>query len=82
MSDKPGEYELPKLKDLLTRYFKKANYSSNRIKNVLLPALLTKKTLTRNQLKKEFVKMKEARNVNSSRSVQLSRRNVYSGPIW
>lgn len=62
MSDEPGEYELPHLKDLLTRYFKKSNFSSNRIKNVLLPALLAKKTLTRNQLKKEFVKLKEAEN--------------------
>jgi len=62
MSDEPGEYELPKLKELLTRYFKKGNYSSNRIKNILLPALLAKKTLTRNQLKKEFVKMNEAEN--------------------
>ena len=38
----------------------KSNYSSNRIKNVLLPALLKTETLTRNQLKKEFVKTGEA----------------------
>jgi len=62
MSDKPGEYELPHLKNLLIRYFKRDNYSTNRIKNVLLPALLAKKTLTRNQLKREFVKVKEAEN--------------------
>jgi len=60
MSDEPGEYELEKLKVLLKNYFTRANYSSNRIKNVLLPSLLTKKSLTRNQLKKEFVKTGEA----------------------
>lgn len=60
MSDEPGEYEGDKLRDLLRNYFKRANYSSNRIKNVLLPALLNKSVLTRNQLKKEFVKTEEA----------------------
>lgn len=60
MSNEPGEYELDKLKELLKGYFKRANYSSNRIKNVLLPALLSKKQITRNQLKKEFVKTGEA----------------------
>jgi len=60
MSDEPGEYELDKLKELLKNYFRQSSYSSNRIKNVLLPALLTKKVLTREQLKKEFVRMDEA----------------------
>jgi len=60
MSDEPGEYKLDKLKELLTGYFKRSNYSSNRIKNVLLPALLDNDTLTRKQLKKEFVKTGEA----------------------
>ena len=56
MSDEPGEYENEKLIKLLKNYFDKSNYSSDRIKNVLLPALLSKKVLTRNELKKEFVK--------------------------
>ena len=60
MSDEPGEHELDKLKDLLKNYFRRANYSSNRIKNVLLPALLKKNVLTRDQLKKEFVRTEEA----------------------
>lgn len=60
MSDEPGEYETDKLKELLRSYFKRANYSSNRIKNVLLPALLEHDLLTRNQLKKAFVTAKEA----------------------
>jgi len=58
MSDKPGEYENDKLLELLKDYFENETYSSNRIKNVLLPSLLKKKdnlTLTRNQLKKVFV---------------------------
>lgn len=60
MSDDPGEYELDKLKDLLRNYFSRANYSSNRIKNVLLPTIFKNNVLTRNQLKKEFVRTKEA----------------------
>jgi hypothetical protein len=60
MSDEPGEYEMEKLKELLKSYFIKANYSSNRIKNVLLPALLKRKVLSRTQFKKEFVKANEA----------------------
>ncbi len=60
MSDEPGNYEIEKLYELLKGYFKRANYSSNRMKNVLLPALLTKKQITRNQLKKEFVNTGEA----------------------
>jgi hypothetical protein len=60
MSNEPGDYEDEKLKELLKSYFKRANYSSNRIKNVLLPALLKKDYLTRNQLKKEFVRAGEA----------------------
>ncbi|PCJ22398.1 MAG: hypothetical protein COA97_13440 [Flavobacteriales bacterium] len=60
MSDEPGNYETEKLYELLKGYFIRANYSSNRMKNVLLPALLTKKQITRDQLKKEFVKTGEA----------------------
>ena len=60
MSDDPGEYDIDKLKQLLKNYFLKANYSANRIRNVLLPALLKRKTLSREQLKKEFVKTEEA----------------------
>lgn len=60
MSDEPGNYETEKLYELLKGYFIRANYSSNRMKNVLLPALLTNNKITRNQLKKEFVKTGEA----------------------
>lgn len=60
MSDEPGEYEEEKLFELLKKYFARSSYSSNRIKNVLLPALLEREKLTRDQLKKEFVKTGEA----------------------
>lgn len=60
MSDEPGNYEIDKLKELLRGYFIRANYSSNRIKNVLLPELVKKDQITRNQLKKAFVKANEA----------------------
>jgi len=60
MSDEPGEYEDEKLYELLKKYFTQSNYSSDRIKTVLLPALLQKETLKRDQFKKEFVKAGEA----------------------
>lgn len=60
MSDEPGEYQIEKLTELLKNYLKKNTYSSNRIKNILLPALLHHEFLTRDQLKKEFVRKHEA----------------------
>ena len=60
MSDDPGEYETEKLMELLKAYFKRANYSANRMKNVLLPALLLNNQITRKELKQEFVKTGEA----------------------
>jgi len=60
MSNEPGEYEPDKLLELLKSYFKRGSYSAKRIKNVLLPALLTKGQITRVQLKKEFLIAGEA----------------------
>ncbi len=60
MSDEPGEYDESKLMDLLIAYFKKDSWSAMRIKTVLLPALEEQKSLTRNELKEEFVKMGKA----------------------
>ena len=59
MSNEPGEYDSGTLRYSLRNYFKRDNYSTNRIKNVLLPVLLKKSILTRNELKKEFVKTGE-----------------------
>lgn len=62
MSDKPGEYEPDKLQELLTKYLNKNLHSARRLRDVILPALLTNDTMTRDQLKKEFVKSGEAEN--------------------
>ena len=55
MSDEPGEYEPDKLKKLLTEYLSRPKVTNQRLKNVLLPALLKKKKLTREQLKQEML---------------------------
>ena len=62
MSDVPGEYEMDKLKELLTNYLNQNLYSSKRLKNIILPALLRQKTMSREELKKEMVKSGEAEN--------------------
>ena len=55
MSDEPGTYENDILEKLLTDYLSKEKVTSQRIRDVLLPALLTRKTISREQLKKEFI---------------------------
>ncbi|MFB6344020.1 endonuclease NucS domain-containing protein [Saccharicrinis sp. FJH62] len=60
-SDKAGEYESDKLKELLKKYLTKNLHSARRLKDVMLPALINGKTLTRGQLLKEFVKSGEAK---------------------
>jgi len=57
MSDDPGNYEPEKLKELLRLYLNNNQWSSKRIKNILLPVLLKKDKISRDQLKKEFVKV-------------------------
>jgi len=57
MSDEPGNYDLEKLKELLQVYLNNNQWSSKRIKNILLPVLLKKDKINRDQLKKEFVKV-------------------------
>lgn len=60
MSDDPGDYDHERLKELLINYLNSSQWSARRIKGVLLPALLKKEKITREQLKKEFVKVGEA----------------------
>ena len=57
MSDTPGNYEPEKLKELLRVYLTNNQWSSKRIKNILLPVLLKIDRINRDQLKKEFVKV-------------------------
>jgi hypothetical protein len=59
MSDKPGTYDNSELKELLTIYFNQDLKSAHRIKNVLLPECLKKEIVTREELKKAFIKYKE-----------------------
>jgi hypothetical protein len=54
MSDAPGNYELDKLKELLRVYLNNNQWSSKRIKNILLPVLLKKDKINRDQLKKRI----------------------------
>ncbi len=61
MSDEIEDYPEDKLKELLKKYLLTPKHSSRRLKDYLLPALLKKKTMTRDQLRKEFVKGKEAK---------------------
>ena len=55
MSDEPGTYDTHHLQRLLIEYLSKSQITNQRIKNILLPACLKKKILTREQLKKEFL---------------------------
>lgn len=62
MSDNPGEHDPERLRELLSKYLNKNLYSAKRIKDIVLPALLRKKVMTRAELKKEFVSSGEAEN--------------------
>lgn len=55
MSDDPGMYELPRLEQLLLDYLSRDKVTNQRIRDILLPACLKRKVVTRDQLKKEFV---------------------------
>lgn len=56
MSDEPGQYDNDELKEQLLKYFSWNLYSSRWIRDIMLPALLKKDVLTREELKKELVK--------------------------
>lgn len=66
MSDEPGTYEPERLKELLKIYFNNKQWSSKRLKTILLPVLLKKEKITREQLKKELVKAGEATDENKA----------------
>ena len=56
MSDEPGDYSPEELKEALIKYLSKDLWSARRIKNIMLPFLLQKDKVTREELKKEFVR--------------------------
>jgi hypothetical protein len=60
MSNEPGNYDDDMLERKLREYFAKNLFSSSRIRDILLPILLEKGTVTRDQLKREFVRKQAA----------------------
>ena len=60
MSNEPGVYDSDTLRAKLTEYLSKKLYSSQRIRDYFLPLLLEKGQITRDQLRKEFVRLKAA----------------------
>lgn len=56
MSDEPGSYEEEQLRDLLVRYLSQELVTAQRIRDVLLPACLERSLITREELKREFVR--------------------------
>jgi len=61
MSDDPGNYAEDELQDLLSKYLGGNLWSAKRLKNIMLPLLLEKGKITREDLKKEFVRVGEAK---------------------
>jgi hypothetical protein len=55
MSDDPGDYDDEELEPHLTKYLSSGLWSARRIRDILLPACLSKGTITRSQLVQEFV---------------------------
>jgi hypothetical protein len=66
MSDDPGDYSEEELERLLKNYLTQNLDSAKRIKNILLPVCLNNEAVTREKLKKEFVKSGEANNERSA----------------
>jgi len=60
MSNEPGTYDDETLEVKLIEYLSKSLYSSQRIRDYLLPILLEKGQITREQLRKEFVRREAA----------------------
>lgn len=60
MSNDPGTYDEATLEAKLIEYLSKNLYSSQRLRDYFLPTLLEKGQATRDQLRKEFVRLKAA----------------------
>ncbi len=60
MSNEPGTYDEATLEIKLSEYLSKNLYSSQRIRDYFLPTLLEKGQISRDQLRKEFVRLKAA----------------------
>lgn len=55
MSDEPGAYDVQQLRQLLLAYFSRDRVTNSRMRDILLPACLKTKVLTRDQLKRAFI---------------------------
>jgi hypothetical protein len=55
MSDDPGMYDLPRLKELLRDYLSRERVTNQRMRDIVFPALLATKVVSRAALKKAFV---------------------------
>src|SRR3989304_3666899 len=55
MSDEPGSHDVQRLRQLLLDYLSRDKVTNRRMRDILLPACLKTKVLTREQLKKAFV---------------------------
>ncbi|OPY50844.1 MAG: hypothetical protein A4E48_01733 [Methanosaeta sp. PtaU1.Bin060] len=55
MSDDPGNYDIPLLKQLLHDYLSRDKVTNRRMRDILIPALIRNKVVSREQLKKAFV---------------------------
>jgi hypothetical protein len=62
MSDEPGDFGDKELRSLLLNYLSQELWSSKRIRRVLFPVCLEKGSISRDQLKQEFVNYGEADN--------------------
>lgn len=60
MSDEPGSYTSEDLSELLIKYLGGNLWSAKRMRTVMLPLLQRNKKITREELKKEFVRLGEA----------------------
>jgi hypothetical protein len=66
MSDEPGDYEKAQLRQLLRKYLSQDLYSSRRMKDVLLPVCLERGRVSRDDLRKEFVKQGQAESISQA----------------
>lgn len=60
MSDEPGSHNTQQLKQLLINYLARERVTNRRMRDILFPALLKTKILSRDQLKKAFVEFDQS----------------------
>jgi hypothetical protein len=81
MSNEPGTYDIKALESKLTEYLSSNLVSSQRIREYFLPLLLEKGQITRDQLRKEFVRFGAAPD-ESQAGYFLSLISVQLGHKW